>query len=227
MRQAHTRFQAVLDERNRLAREMHDTLIQGCAGVSALLEAHSSLGESEPHAAEELLTYARTQLRTTIDEAREAVWDLRHTHGSTASIGPSVRHMAEQVSNEFDVPVEYQASGDAFDLDQSAAHELLMVVREALHNAIRHGQPSRVKVHIASGENEIRVEVRDDGRGFDPAQVLAAPNGHYGLIGMRERVARVGGTLDLSSQPGKGAVLTIQIPRNTPLAHDERAELRA
>src|SRR5882672_7740680 len=82
LRQVHARFRAVLGERTRLAREMHDTLIQGCAGVSALLEAHSSLEEIETHAKEDLLSCARTQIRTTINEAREAVWDLRHGDGS-------------------------------------------------------------------------------------------------------------------------------------------------
>src|SRR5208337_3586990 len=77
LRQLHARFAAVLQERNRLAREMHDTLIQGCAGVSALLEAHSSLGEAQKGEGIELLDCARTQLRSTIDEARQAVWNLR------------------------------------------------------------------------------------------------------------------------------------------------------
>jgi len=227
MRQAHARFQAVLEERNRLAREMHDTLIQGCAGVSALLEAHSSLDESEPHAKESLLSYARTQLRTAINEAREAVWDLRHADGRAASIGPILSDMAQQVSKEFGVAVDYRDSGRPFDLEQSTAHELLMVIREALHNAIRHGQPARVYVNIDFGKNQLRVRVRDDGRGFDPAQTSVSGNGHYGLVGMRERVKRIGGTLSLNSRPGEGTVLTIDIPRRTPVGEDAGLQLRA
>ena len=132
IRQVHAQFQAVLNERNRLAREMHDTLIQGCAGVSALLEAHSSLAETEPSDKDSLLSCARAQLRTTINEAREAVWDLRHADGSATTIGPILETMTQQVSREFGVPVEYRMAGRPFDLDQSTAHELLMVVREAL-----------------------------------------------------------------------------------------------
>jgi len=213
IRQVHARFQAVLNERNRLAREMHDTLIQGCAGVSALLEAHSSLAETEPSDKDSLLSCARAQLRTTINEAREAVWDLRHADGSATTIGPILETMTQQVSREFGVPVEYRMAGRPFDLDQSTAHELLMVVREALHNAVRHGQPREVQVGIDFGKNEFSVQVRDDGRGFDPATVSASSNGHYGLIGMRERVKRIGGTLALKSRAGVGTELTLQVPR--------------
>jgi signal transduction histidine kinase len=215
MRQVHSRFQAVLKERNRLAREMHDTLIQGCAGVSALLEAHSSLDDSEPSAKDDLLGCVRTQLRSAINEAREAVWDLRHADGSATVIGPILGNMTQQVSHEFGVPVEYKVSGRPFDLDQSTAHELLMVVREALHNAIRHGQPSKVRVDIAFEKKELKVQVRDDGRGFDTAMVSSQPNGHYGLVGIRERAKRIGGILVLHSRLGTGTDLTLSVPRKS------------
>jgi ligand-binding sensor domain-containing protein/signal transduction histidine kinase len=220
MRQVHSRFQAVLTERNRLAREMHDTLIQGCAGVSALLEAHSSLGDSEPSAKEDLLSCVRTQLRTTINEAREAVWDLRHADGSATAIGPILGDMTQQVSHEFGVPVEYRISGRPFDLDQSTAHELLMVVREALHNAIRHGQPKTVHVDIGFENREFKVQVRDDGCGFDPEAASSQPNGHYGLVGIQERAKRIGGILILNSWPGAGTELTLSVPRKPSAADD-------
>jgi signal transduction histidine kinase/ligand-binding sensor domain-containing protein len=216
MRQVHSRFQAVLNERTRLAREMHDTLIQGCAGVSALLEAHSSLDDSEPAAKDDLLSCVRTQLRTTINEAREAVWDLRHADGSATAIGPILGNMTQQVSHEFGVPVECRVSGKPFDLDQSTAHELLMVVREALHNAIRHGQPTRVHVDVGFEKKQFRVQVRDDGRGFDTAIASSQPNGHYGLVGIQERTKRIGGELILNSWPGSGTELTLSVPRRTP-----------
>jgi ligand-binding sensor domain-containing protein/signal transduction histidine kinase len=215
MRQVHSRFQAVLKERNRLAREMHDTLIQGCAGVSALLEAHSSLDNSEPSAKDDLLGCVRTQLRSTINEAREAVWDLRHADGSATVIGPMLGNMTQQVSREFGVPVEYKVSGRPFDLDQSTAHELLMVVREALHNAIRHGQPTRVHVDIAFEKKALKVQVSDDGRGFDTAMASSQPNGHYGLVGIRERAKRIGGILVLHSRLGTGTDLTLSVPRKS------------
>ncbi len=121
--------------------------------------------------------------------------------------------MTQQVSREFGVPVEYRVSGRPFDLDQSTAHELLMVVREALHNAIRHGQPKKVQVDIGFEKNEFSVQVRDDGCGFDPAMVSSQPNGHYGLVGIRERAKRIGGMLTLKSRSGAGTELTLSVPR--------------
>ncbi len=222
LRQLHTRFQAVLDERSRLAREMHDTLIQGSAGVSALLEAHLSLDSSEKHAKEELLKCAREQIRSTMNEAREAVWNLRHG-GSATTIGPLLGKMTKQVSHEFGVPIDYQLSGKAFDLDQPTAHEVLMVVREALHNAVWHGQPTRVGVNVCFERNKLNVQVKDDGRGFDPELASSLPDGHYGLIGMRERVQRIGGKFILNTRSGAGTELTLQVPRNA-FVHGERPE---
>jgi signal transduction histidine kinase len=117
------------------------------------------------------------------------------------------------VSHEFGVPVEYRVSGRPFDLDQSTAHELLMVVREALHNAIRHGQPNKVHVDISFEKRDFRVQVRDDGCGFDPEVVSSQPNGHYGLVGIRERAKRIGGVLTLNSGSGLGTELTLSVPR--------------
>jgi len=217
IRQVHVRFEAVLNERNRLAREMHDTLIQGCAGVSAVLEAQSSLDETEAAAKESLLSCARTQLRATINEAREAVWDLRHANAAATAISPILNDMTRQMSNEFGVSVGYQVSGRPFDFDQSTAHDLLMVVREALHNALRHGQPTKVEVLIAFENKEFRVQVRDNGCGFDPDTALSSSNGHYGLVGIQERAKRVAGKLILRSRPGHGTELTLYVPRNSEI----------
>jgi ligand-binding sensor domain-containing protein/signal transduction histidine kinase len=220
LRQLHARFEAVLNERARLAREMHDTLIQGCAGVSALLEAHSSLNGTEAQAKDDLLDTARTQLRTTIDESRAAVWDLRHGDGSAAAIGPLLENMSRQITHEFDIPVQYQLSGKPFDFDQTTAHELLMVAREALHNAVRHGQPTSVQLNVDFSDDACSVRIRDNGIGFDAARILASPNGHYGLVGMRERMKRLGGDFALTSHAGQGTELNFRVSRKTPTRHN-------
>jgi len=224
--QLRARFRAVLEERNRLAREMHDTLIQGCTSVSALLEAHSSLGHSEADAKHDLLNYARMQLRSTIDEIRQAVWNLRLSSESGKNISPLLAGMTEQVSREFSVPVECQISGKPFALDQSTVHELLMVAREALYNAVRHGQPSRVQLEICFEKDKCSVKVQDDGLGFDPAAVSFLPVGHYGLLGMKERVERMGGKLTLNSRTGAGTEVIIEVPRQAPVEPNEMSEMR-
>jgi len=222
--QLRVRFRAVLSERNRLAREMHDTLIQGCVSISALLEAHSSLGESESDARTNLLDCARTQLRSTIDEAREAVFNLRLASESAANIGPLLGRMTEQVSHEFGIPVECEISGKPFEFEQSTVHELLMIAREAIYNAVRHGRPNKVQLGVRFEANECSVKVQDDGSGFDPKIASSLPAGHYGLIGIKERVSRMGGKLTLDSQSGAGTQLIIHIPRKHATLSDQVPE---
>jgi signal transduction histidine kinase len=213
LRQLASRFRAVLDERNRLAREMHDTLIQGCVGVSALLEAHSSIGESNGNNGHDLLEYARTQIRSTIDEARQAVWNLRQSSEAVASLAPQLEGMAQQISHEFGIPVDFQVIGKPFGFNQSTVHDLLMVTREALYNAARHGRPRRVQVHVCYEEQGCAIRISDDGLGFDLATMATASAGHYGLIGMRERMERIGGKFVLNSHIGTGTNLVIEVPR--------------
>ena len=220
--QLRARFRAVLKERNRLAREMHDTLIQGCASVSALLEAHSSMGHNADSSGQ-LLEYAREQLRTTIDEARQAVGDLRQSADHASDLIPLVEKMSERVSHEFGVPITCRTSGKAFVLDQATMHDLLMITREALYNSVRHGQPNRVEVTVSFDADHSGVEVRDDGKGF---QTAAPSNGanHYGLIGMKERVERLSGKFTVNSQLGIGTTVLIHIPRKTSAASFEIPE---
>ena len=222
LQQLRARFQAVLNERNRLAREMHDTLIQGCVSVSALLEAHLSLEHADADAKQDLMSCARTQLRTTIDEAREAVGNLRHTPLPVASLGPLLRKMTDELGQEFGVPVECSISGKPFEFQHETIHELLMVVREAIYNAVRHGRPNRVRLDLAFGKNNCSVKILDDGAGFEPDDLSSLPLGHYGLVGMKERVQRIGGKLVLSSRSGAGTEVSFRVPRRATPAPDEK-----
>jgi ligand-binding sensor domain-containing protein/signal transduction histidine kinase len=223
--QLRARFQAVLKERNRLAREMHDTLIQGCASVSALLEAHSSLAPRKPDTDGDLLDCARTQLRSTIEEARQAVWGLRSISEPTTDIGSLLAKVAEQFSHEFAVPVECRVAGTPFALEQSVVHEVLMVVREALYNSIRHAQPKKVGLSVSFEGNTCCVGVHDDGSGFDPAILSRLPEHHYGLIGIKERVERIGGKFTLRSAIGSGTDLSVEVPRSTHAASSPVSEI--
>jgi ligand-binding sensor domain-containing protein/signal transduction histidine kinase len=219
--QLRARFQAVLSERNRLAREMHDTLIQGCVSVSALLEAHLSLGHGEADAKQDLMSCARTQLRTSIDEARQAVWNLRQPSPTAASLGPLLRKMTEEVTQEFGIPVECSVMGRAFDFEQETVHDLLMIVREAIYNAVRHGRPNRIQLDVEFEKDQCRLRVLDDGSGFDPQIISSLPAGHYGLVGMKERVQRMGGKLALNSRMGGGTEITLQVPGHAAESKDE------
>jgi ligand-binding sensor domain-containing protein/signal transduction histidine kinase len=218
VQQVRVRFEAVLQERSRLAREMHDTVIQGCASVSALLEALSSMNHSGGELQNNLMDTAREQVRTTIDEARQAVWNLRHETGAVTDIGERISRMAGQVMNEFGVLVVCESSGKPFALSQSAAHELLMVAREAVYNSALHGSPGRIEVHLTFARRELVMSVLDNGRGFNIEKAAGSNGHHYGLVGMRERVERTGGRFRIDSTIGKGTHVEVQLPRDSSSA---------
>jgi len=207
------RFKAVLEERGRIAREMHDTVIQGCTSISALLEAVSSLQQKNGSLQNNLIEHARTQARSTIHEARQAVWNLRHKDDFVPDIDRSIAAIAENTSREFGVPVHCKATGRVFDIPGPPARELLMVVREAMYNAAIHGSPQSIEVAVAFTPASIAVAVSDDGVGFVPA-LLERESLHYGIAGMRERIERLGGQLDIASRPQQGTVVRFTLQRS-------------
>ena len=212
MKQIRGRFSAVLAERSRLAREMHDTLIQGCAGVSAILEAVQSCdpddGESKAHFVE----FANTQIRALMDEARMAVWDLRRGDNVQSNLVDCIDQMADRLSSEYSVSIQSSNNGEPFPVPQQQTHELLMVAREALFNAILHGHPNSIEVRMQFSPQALELLIQDDGRGFE-SHADFQENGHYGLQGMMERVQRLGGTLAIESRPHRGTSVFATIPR--------------
>jgi len=212
LRQVHARFEAVLEERNRIAREMHDTVIQGCASASALLEAVVALENGQLGGRGELLDSARSQIRATVDEARQAIWNLRKKETASPQIGQLLNNMAQQVSHVSHVPVHFEALGNPIQLDRAVEYIVLMVAREAVYNAVHHAQPREVCIRVSFEPDNVRMQVLDDGCGFDPAEVLAAQSVHFGLVGMRERVEHVGGRFEVKSSPGRGTQLSVELP---------------
>ena len=211
VRQVRARFEAVLEERSRLAREMHDTVIQGCTGVSALLEASAMEGETDSRGAG-LMEFARQQLRNTINEAREAIWNLRKPDNA-GGLGEKLESMTRQVSGEFQVSVTWSMSGTPFAVTEPVAHDLLMVAREAVYNAMLHGHPAHVAVALTYKSSELVLHLDDDGSGFDPQQSDGDNGHHFGLKGMKERAERSGGKFQLASAPGKGVRIEVRVPR--------------
>ena len=216
LRNVHARFRGVLEERNRVAREMHDTVIQGCASVSALLEAVVAVGDHESGSGRELLDCARSQVRATVDEARRAVWNLRHTGMGQVQgppeIGSLLNQMAQQASNASRVPVHCETSGKPVLLDPAVEHDILMLAREAVYNAVQHAHPREVRIQVHFEDGKVRMRVIDDGCGFDPTRVPDIAGEHFGLVGMRERAERLGGRFEIRSAPGAGTELFVEAP---------------
>ena len=216
--QTQVRYSVLLAERTRLAREMHDTLIQGCVGISTLLEAASSSEVSHPSVASTLLAQARAQIRLTLDEAREAVWDLRNAPEGKG-LAAMLSQFALRLSGQKGIAVESNVTGTEMPLDERTERSLLLVAREAMRNAIAHSEAKRVEVSLIFSPETVRLEVTDDGKGFDPELVRGPDRGHYGLLGMKERVEQIGGKFRVQSEGGTGTTVAASVPLHVrPLA---------
>ena len=212
MRQIHARFEAVLAERSRLAREMHDTLIQGCASVSAMLEGALSCESDDHESRTHMIDYANTQIRATMDEARQAVWNLRKGEQAPTDLARGLKQMGERLGREYGVHVSLSTQGESFPMGQQATHELMMVAREAFFNSVLHGHPREIVADVSFSAETLHMVIVDDGEGFDPAAVPS--DGHYGLQGLQERVSRLGGRVEIRTKLNQGTRLSVSVPRD-------------
>ncbi|UYC18178.1 histidine kinase [Xanthomonas campestris pv. phormiicola] len=216
MRQLATRLRLRLEERyqerERIARELHDTLLQGYQGL--ILRTHAALGTLPADAP------LRRELESTLDRAEQAleqgrdrVEGLRASAGNTPSLPTAFADMLEELGAQSQVQRRVLVEGTPLPLQPLVADELYQLGREALLNAFRHAQASSVEVEIAYGRDALRLRFRDDGRGIEP-QVLAAGGraGHWGLTGMQERARRIEARLDVWSRPGMGTELNLRLP---------------
>ena len=210
LRRVRERFSAVLEERNRVAREMHDTVIQGCSTVSVLLEASDSL-QADEQAASELNGLARRQIQNTIREARQAILNLRQPSADEENLVDGLRQITETASREFAQSVGLEINGELPSLSRSCVYQLLMVTREALHNALIHAHASRVEVQLKHDGKTLTIFVKDNGLGLPPEQAFSSEAGHFGLRGMRERMTQLGGSLEIESRPSSGTIVTVRV----------------
>jgi NarL family two-component system sensor histidine kinase YdfH len=197
------------NERQRMARELHDTLAQGLAGLVLQLEAidsHLSRGNSAK--AQAITQQAMGRARSTLADARRAIDDLRSGKLPEVDLETAVREEADRFTAATGIFCDLAISLPA-PLPESVRDNTLRIVAEALTNVAHYAQAQRVTVTIRPLDHALDVEVRDDGVGFDPAQVGA---GHYGLIGLRERTRLIGGTLNIESVPGRGTTLKVCLP---------------
>jgi signal transduction histidine kinase len=205
------RFAAISTERARLARELHDSLEQVLTGTALQLNAASEMIHVDPSAASEHIKIARSLMRQTRTEVRRSVWDLRAQSLETHDLGQALQKAAEHLIGT-GVELQVTTSGKALRLTDVLENHLLRIGQEAVTNAVKHGKAGRILLHLDFCTDNVRMTVEDDGRGFEVEAVLGVAHGHFGLQGMRERVKRMGGTLQLESLPGAGAKLTVETP---------------
>jgi len=211
--QQNMRYAVRLSERTRIARDMHDTVIQGCVGASTLLEAAAGFAESEHAPVTEFLDRARVQLRLTLDEARQALTDLRHD-SFAEGLGGALEDLAHGVSREGNVPIEVKIEGSRPVLPEILNRNMLLVAREAIRNSVAHSGAARIEVYLSFTPTRLDLEIRDDGCGFAAERPDLCPANHFGITGMRERVEQLGGSFTLRSAPGEGTSIHASVPLN-------------
>jgi two-component system, NarL family, sensor histidine kinase YdfH len=206
---------ALVDERKRLARELHDTLAQGLAGVALQLEAaDAQLDQGGLVRAREIVRNAMEHARETLREARRAIDGLRaEPEVGRSAFDTTLRTQLRRFTAATGIPVELSA--DDVSLPPIAADHVRRIVAEGLGNVARHARATRVELSVKSVNGQTDISLSDNGTGFDP-KAGDAPAGHYGLLGIGERVRALSGTFTVDSTPGGGTTLRVRFPRNDP-----------
>jgi ligand-binding sensor domain-containing protein/two-component sensor histidine kinase len=203
-------FQAVLGERTRIAREIHDTLAQGFVAVSVHLELVAQLMRNSAEAAREQLARAQSLVRSSLEDARTSIWELRSQGTEREDLAVRILKMAEETASRAGsrARVQMQVAGTNHPLDEDVERELMRIAREAVTNAVRHGDAENIVLRLEFEGSMFGMEIRDDGEGFAGTPPDGS-SGHFGLTGMRERAEAIGATLAVESSVGEGTAVRL------------------
>ncbi|MBZ0316392.1 MAG: sensor histidine kinase [Anaerolineae bacterium] len=193
---------AVSRERNRMARELHDTLAHTLSAVAVQLEAVDVLWDTDPIKARETLTLSKDLTRNGLTEARRALKALRASPLEDLGLILAVRHLAQMNAERAGLQLSMQTAETLGELHPTIQQTIYRIAEEAMNNVVRHANASALGVMLGYDGGQLKLLVMDNGEGFDLSK--ATQNGHYGLVGMQERAALCGGQLNVQSQPGQG-----------------------
>ncbi len=213
-------YKAVLGERGRIAREIHDTLAQGYVAISVQLEITARLLQVSKEAALQQLDVTKELVRGSLEDARSSIWNLRSQ--TEAGTLPSLLASMTETRSSADGPtLKLEIKGIYRPLSSTVEKEVLRIAQESVTNALRHAGAKHVRVTLRYDASTLQLEVADDGRGFANASNDLSGTGHFGVQGMRERAKRIGAMLTVESREGKGTTVLLEIdPRKA-----ERKEL--
>lgn len=198
-----------VEERTRLAVEIHDSLSQTLTGVSLQIDAAMRNGEKGFSAAERYLKTARQMLASCRHELRCCIWDLKSRTFEEKNMTEAVERMLAPHAEQTRISVRFNVPRTA--LSDSTTHAVLRIIRELTVNAVRHGKASNVRIAGEFVDGVVRFSVADDGAGFDPKSADGPAQGHFGLNGIRERLNEFNGKMEIESSPGKGTKATVTI----------------
>jgi PAS domain S-box-containing protein len=214
------RFTAALEERTRIARDIHDTLLQGFTGVALKLVAGVNRVSGPPEVVASLYEVVQLAQQTLVD-ARRAVWDLR-SPAPAGDFCSAIKAAAEDCVRGTTVTLDYDVGGPPKPVAPAVEETMIRVLQEAITNVIKHAGEATVRVRISFEARGVRLSVIDDGKGFVVEPDIRSYGGHWGLVGMRERAIRVRGKVSVRSTPGHGTEVVLLVPY---LLKEPRAEV--
>ena len=208
---AEAEFSAILNERNRLAREIHDTLAQGLTATSVQLQLVKIHAGGASAAADQHLDLAQQMVRESLEEARNTIWNMRPQVLETGDLVTALKNILQQMSAGNGLATYFDITGRERRLPAVIENNVLRLGQEAVTNAVKHAQAKKISVWLEFGEKHFALVVADDGRGFDPAKPPRSAGG-FGLLGMRDRAKELKGRLDVLSPPAGGTEIHLWIP---------------
>ena len=212
LKRVESQFAAVLAERNRIAREIHDNLAQEMLGISVQLEVVARTMPASAELARTHLDRVRMLVRHGIAEARRYVWDLRSQALDKNDLPAALSDTARRLTTETAVSAKVEVSGTFRPLSPLIEGNLLRIGQEAINNAVRHAQARNILVNLKFDARRVQLSVRDDGHGFNYQESMNGDAKHFGLVGMQERAVRIGGTLKVDSRAGEGTEVLVDVP---------------
>jgi signal transduction histidine kinase/ligand-binding sensor domain-containing protein len=204
------RLDVVLTERSRIARELHDTLMQGFSGITMEMQALSTRLPETPERNE--LNGIIRDAGTCLREARQSIAGLRTSRGSGSGLAASIEQHARQMTEAKDVRLKLKLDGNPAALPAGVEYNLLRIAQEAVTNSVKHANARTIEVSLDSGPQLLRLSIKDDGSGLSNGN---GRPGHYGLIGMRERAAQIGAAITIDSETGRGTLVSVLLPTHS------------
>ena len=212
VRQMSAQFSAVLAERNRIARDIHDSLAQSFVGVALQLEVVRAKLFESPNLAAQHLDMAVSLVAHSLDEARRSIRDLRSGSLEKHDVGQGLLEITRQLTAGTSIQAELKVRGVVRALPSAVENNLFRIGQEAITNAIKHARASKVSIRLEYGHGRVTLNIKDDGCGFNPEERLLMEDGHFGLVGMRERAKAIKARMEFHSVADQGTSITLDIP---------------
>lgn len=212
-KEAEVQFKATLTERTRLAKELHDTIEQTMTGITLQLNTVNKLFREDPDEASRHLGLIRNMVRSSRVDLRRSIWDLRSRELQQFDLYKALSLSANRIAGNAGVRVDVETKGNVCPLPEVVEETLLRIGQEAVTNTVKHAGARGIKIELDFGNPDlVLLEVKDDGNGFTPKECPGPNDGHFGLLGMAERAKRVGGRITVTSTPGAGTIIRVEIP---------------